>query len=60
MDIKLIKKAKTQCESEIRAIVVMFEKQSQLVVEQIRIGREFQTIGFPSEVTVKMDIGLRD
>lgn len=57
MDIELIKKAKEQCESEIKAILVMFEQQSGLHVD-IHINREFESIGYPAEITVRIDARL--
>ena len=60
MDIEVIKKAKAQCESEIRAIIVMFENQTGLVVKQLSINKDFQSIGFPAEVIVQMDVRLKD
>ena len=60
MDIEIIKQAKAQCESEIRAIIVMFEKQSELVVERISLDRNFASIGFSAEVIIEMDVRLRD
>ena len=39
MDIKDIKEMKAGWESEIRAILVMFERQSEMVVEDVKIMR---------------------
>ena len=60
MDIELIKQAKAQCESEIRAIIVMFQQQTGLVVDHINLNRNFIRLGFPCEVRVGMDVRLKD
>ena len=59
MDIETIKTAKQQCESEIRAIIVMFEHQTDLVIEQINLNRKFQTINCPSELDIELDVRLK-
>jgi len=58
MDIEVIKKAKAQCESEIRAIVKMFEHQSGLVVSQINVDDELDTRSNPWGAIIKMDVRL--
>ena len=60
MDIKIIKETKAQCESEIKAILAMFEKQTGLVVSGLNIGRQFTEIGFPPGMTIVMDVRLPD
>ena len=60
MDIKIIKETKAQCESEIKAILVMFEKQTGLVVSSLGIGRQFTEIGFPSDMEIVIDARLPD
>ena len=60
MDIKIIKETKAQCELEIKAILVMFEKQTGLVVSGLNIGRQFTEIGCTSNITIVMDVRLPD
>jgi len=60
MDIKIIKETKAQCELEIKAILVMFEKQTGLVVSDIGIDRRFAEIGFPPGMEIVIDARLPD
>ena len=60
MDIKIIKETKAQCESEIKAILAMFEKQTGLVVSSLRIDRRFAEIGFPSGMEIVINARLPD
>ncbi len=40
MDIQEIKVAKVQCTSEIKAILIMFEKQTECIVESIWLNHD--------------------
>lgn len=58
MEIKTMKKAKKQVESEIRAIINMFENQTELVVERVNLSRA-HNFGEPSYITsVEMDVAV--
>lgn len=57
MDIKTVKEAKKQCESEIKTILSVFEYQTGCVIYGVNIER-IEAMGLPSEVTVNMDIGI--
>ena len=51
MDIEDIKEAKRGCESEIKAILCMFEHQSGMIVRGVDIDR-VQLCGMPSEIAM--------
>lgn len=59
MDIKTIKEMKQQCESEIKAILVMFEKQSGLSVESVDLSLGHHINGDTELINVSMDVNIK-
>ena len=58
MDIVLIKQTKKQCESEIRAIIYMFEQGGECIVDRLNILREYSIGGTSKVVDITMDIKI--